>query len=89
MSAEVRQPTPVGHDARVASACGKSQGRIPLFSQLRDGVCDLFVDFEYVTSALNHLELEFLVSDMSLGLKRKDGSEISVFSIRFPHHRGG
>ena len=53
MSAEVRQPKPPGHSARVAAACGKSQGRIPLFSQMRDGVRDLFVDFEYVTSAVN------------------------------------
>ena len=32
---------------------GKSQGRIPLFSQLLDGVCDLCVDFDYVTRAVN------------------------------------
>ena len=53
MSAEVRQPTPPGHSARVAAACGKSQGRIPLFSQMLDGVRDLFVDFEYARSAVN------------------------------------
>ena len=53
MSTEVQQPTHLGHNARAASMCGKSQGRIPLFSQLRDGVCDLFVDFKYVTSAMN------------------------------------
>ena len=41
------------------------------------------------TSTLNHLELEFLVSDLSLGLKPKDVSEISVFFIWFPHHRCG
>ena len=32
---------------------GKPQGRIPLFSPMLDGVRDLFVDFEYVTSAMN------------------------------------
>ena len=53
MSADVWQPTPPVHDARVSLACGKSQGRIPLFSQLLDGVRDLFVDFEYATSAVN------------------------------------
>ena len=44
----MRQPTPLGHKARVATVCGKSQDRITLFSQMLDGVCDLFVDFEYV-----------------------------------------
>ena len=53
MSAEVQQPTPPGHGARVATAFGKSQGRIPLFSQMIDGIRDLFVDFEYVRSAVN------------------------------------
>ena len=53
ISGEVRQPALPGHGARVAAACGKSQGRIPLFSQMRDDVRDLFVDFEYVTSAVN------------------------------------
>ena len=53
MSADVRQPTPPCHDTRVATAYGKFQGRIPLFSQLLDGVRDLFVDFEYATSAMN------------------------------------
>ena len=89
MSVGAPQTTPFGHGARVATVCGKSQGQFPLFSQLRDGVCDLFVDFEYATSALNHLELEFLVSDLSLGLKRKDKPEISVFSTSFPHHGRG
>ena len=58
-----------------------------------DGIHDLFVDFEYATKAVNkcsnHLELEFLVSDLSPRLKRKDGPEISVFSTWFPHHRRG
>ena len=53
MSTDVRQPTPPCHDARVGAAYGKFQGRIPLFSQLLDGVRDLSVDFEYVTSAVN------------------------------------
>ena len=53
MSVGVWQPTPPGHDVRVAIACGKCQGQIPLFSQLLDGVCDLFVDFDYVTRAVN------------------------------------
>ena len=53
MSTGVQQPTPLDHGARVAIACGTSQGRIPLFSQLLDGVCDLFVDFEYATSVVN------------------------------------
>ena len=53
MSTDVQQPTPPCHDVRVAVAYCKFQGRIPLFSQLLDGVRDLFVDFEYVTSAVN------------------------------------
>ena len=53
MSTDVRQPTPPCHDARVGAAYGKFQVRIPLFSRLLDGVRDLFVDFEYVTSAVN------------------------------------
>ena len=53
------QPKPPGHGPRVAAACGKSQGRIPLFSQMRDGVRDLFVDFECVTSAVNECSEPF------------------------------
>ena len=53
MSADVWQPAPPCHDARVAATYGKVQGRIPLSSQLLDGVGDLFVDFEYATSAVN------------------------------------
>ena len=53
MSVGVRQPTLPGHGVRVAAACGKSQGQIPLFSQLFDGVRDLFVDVEYATNAVN------------------------------------
>ena len=53
MSTDVRQPTPPCHDAKVGAAYGKFQVRIPLFSQLLDGVRDLSVDFEYVTSAVN------------------------------------
>ena len=53
MSTDVRQPTPPCHDASVGAAYGKFQVRIPLFSRLLDGVRDLFVDFEYVTSAAN------------------------------------
>ena len=93
MSVGVRQTTPLGHGVRVAAACGKSQGQIPLFSQLFDGVCDLFVDFKYATNAVNKCSEPFgigvLVSDLSLGLKRKGGPEISVVFTWFPHHRCG
>ena len=53
ISAGVQQPTPPSHGARVIAACVKSHGRILLFSHLLDGVRDLFVDFEYATSAVN------------------------------------
>ena len=53
MSANVRQPTPPCHNARVVAAYGKFQGGIAVFSQLLDGVQDLFVDFEHATSAMN------------------------------------
>ena len=59
MSVGVRQTTPPGHGVRVAAACGKSQGQIPLFSQLFDGVRDLFVDVEYATNALNKCSKPF------------------------------
>ena len=53
MSADVQQPTPLGHGGKVATACDKSHGRIPLLSHLLDGSRDLFVDFEYATRAMN------------------------------------
>ena len=53
MSTNVWQPTPPCHDASVGAAYGKFQVGIPLFPQLLDGVRDLFVDVEYVTSAMN------------------------------------
>ena len=53
MSTDVWQPMPLCHDARVGAAYGKFQVQIPLSSQLLDGVRDLFVDFEYVTSSVN------------------------------------
>ena len=87
MSIGVQQPTPPGRDVRVAVACGKSQGQIPLFSQLLDGVRDLFVDFEYATNAVNKCSEPFgigvPVSDLSLGLKSKGGPEISMFFTWF------
>ena len=53
MSTDVWQPMPLCHDTRVGAAYGKFQVQIPLSSQLLDGVRDLFVDFEYVTSSVN------------------------------------
>ena len=55
MSSDVWQPTPPCHDARVGAAHGKFQVRIPLFSQLLDGVRDLSVDFEYVTKCCERM----------------------------------
>ena len=73
MSVSVRQPMPPGHDVRVAAACGKCQGQIPLFSQLLDGVHDLFVDFEYATNAMNKCSEPFGVGVP--GLKPEPRSE--------------
>ena len=66
MSVGVRQPTPPGHGVRVAAACGKSQGQIPLFSQLFDGVWDLFIDLEYTTNVVNEYSEPFGIGVPSL-----------------------
>ena len=65
----MQQPTPPAHDARVASECGKSQGQIPLSSQLLDGICVLFVNFKYATSAVNKFFEPFGIGDPGLRLE--------------------
>ena len=69
----MQQPTLLGHGVRVAAACGKSQGQIPLFSQLFDGVHDSFVDVEYATNAVNKCSEPFGIGVPSL--KPEPGSE--------------
>ena len=73
LSVGVWQPTPPVHGVRVAIVCGKSQGQIPLFSQLFDGVRDLFVDFEYATNAMNKCSKPFGIGVP--GLRPEPGSE--------------
>ena len=75
MSASVRQPTPPSHDVRVAAACGKSQGQIPLFSQLFDGVRDLFVDFKYATNAVNNCSEPFGIEVPGLRLEPRSETQ--------------
>ena len=74
MSVGVRQPMLPGHSVRVAAACGKSRGQIPLFSQLFDGVRDLFVDVEYTTNAVNKCSEPFGIGGP--GLRPEPGSEM-------------
>ena len=73
MSVSLWQTTPPGHGVRVAAAYGKSQGQIPLFSQLFDGVRDLFVDFEYATNTVNKCSEPFGIGVS--GLIPEPGSE--------------
>ena len=73
MNVSVRQPTLPSHGVRVAAACGKSQGQIPLFSQLFDGVRDLFVDVEYATNAVKKCSEPFGFGVP--GLRPEPGSE--------------
>ena len=93
MSVGVWQPTPFGHDVRVAAACGKCQGQIPLFSQLLDGVRDLFVDFEYATNVVNKCSKPFGIGVPGLRPEPRSKthgptSNISVFHM-VPHHCRG
>ena len=70
----MRQPTPPGHSTRVVVACGKSQGQIALFSQMLDGVHNLFVNFEYTTSAVDKCSKPVGIG--VLGLKPKHRAEM-------------